>query len=81
MKKVGKIQKLLKNYQGIAGNLDKISNGKFNVKEYAGKKAFSYLNSYQGASLDGDLLKNSGKAKKSITTFLDNLKTGIGWAF
>ncbi len=85
---VGKFQKLLKankgvlkNYQGIAGNLDKISNGKFNVKEYAGKKAFSYLNSYQGASLDGDLLKNSGKAKKSITTFLDNLKTGIGWAF
>ena len=85
---VGKFQKLLKankgvlkNYQGIAGNLDKISNGKFNMKEYAGKKAFSYLNSYQGASLDGDLLKNSGKAKKSITTFLENLKTGIGWAF
>ena len=81
MKKVGKIQKLLKNYQGIAGNLDKISNGKFNVKEYAGRKTFSYLNSYQGEALDGNLLKNSENVKKSFTIFLDNLKTGIGWAF
>ena len=62
------------------GKLDKISNGKFNVKEYAGRKTFSYLNSYQGAALDGNLLKNSENVKKSFTTFLDNLKTGIGWA-
>ncbi len=71
----------LTNYKNIIGNLDKISNGKFNVKEYAGRKTFSYLNSYQGAALDGNLLKNSENVKKSFTTFLDNLKTGIGWAF
>lgn len=70
----------LTNYKNIIGNLDKISNGKFNVKEYAGRKTFSYLNSYQGAALDGNLIRNSENVKKSFTTFLDNLKTGIGWA-
>ena len=80
--KILKVNKdVFKNYKGILENVEKISTGTFDVKDYVGKKAFSYVDEYQGASLSADLGKNIKKTEKAFNTFRSNLETGIGWAF